>query len=242
MSRLDVGVFARPDWPDALIYERFKYLMDYLFWTGNEVVSYARSKNLNVHDLKRDDAIHEKVEDELKGADPVFFFHASHGGDNILTGQGMSNLICCPGAFPCPKPNHEVLSDRVTYTLSCSSAKELGPAAIEVNGISYIGYLPYLWICVLEGDDLDAVFKDIWAGGAIALIDGKTTGEAYNWLKRRYECWISYWEMNPGWEAPIMLWVLKADLQNLKLLGKRDARIRSTQTQVESMIKEEVRN
>ena len=228
MSRLDVGVFARPDWPDSGIYRRFDYLMDYLFWIGNEVVFYARSKNLNVHDLKRDDAIREKVEDELRGADPVFFFHASHGGDNILTGQNMSNLICSEGLYWCPYPNHEVLSDRVVYTLSCSSAKELGPAVIEANGISYIGYLPYLYISLPEGDDLDAVFKDIWAGGALALIDGKTTGEAYNWLQRRYEYWISYWEMNSGWEAPMMLWILKEDLENLKLFGKRDARIRST--------------
>lgn len=228
MSKLDVGVFARPDWPDGFIYRRFKYLMDYLFWTGNEVVFHARSKNFGVHDLKRDDAIRSKVEDELRGADPVFFFHASHGGNNILSGQGMSNLICCPGSYFCPEPNHEVLSDRVTYTLSCSSASELGPEVIETNGRSYIGYLPYLWLLLLEGDDMDAAFKDIWAGGAIALIDGKTTQEAYNWVQRRYEYWISYWEMNPGWVAPIMIWCLKEDYKNLKLLGKRDARIRST--------------
>jgi hypothetical protein len=154
--------------------------MDYLFWIGNEVVSYARMKNFNVHELKKDDAIRPKVEDELEGADPVFFFHASHGGDNVLTGQGMSDMICCPGTFSCPKPNHEMLSDRVIYTLSCSSAKELGPAVIGANGISYIGYLPYLYISVDEGEDLDGAFKDIWEGGAKALIDGKTTGEAYN--------------------------------------------------------------
>lgn len=241
MSRLDVGVFARPDWPDGFVDRRFRYLMDYLFWTGNEVVFYARTNNLNVHDLKKDDAIRQKVEDELEGADPVFFFHASHGGDNVLTGQYMSNLICCPGVYTCDKPNHEILSDRVTYTLSCSSAKALGPTVIDEHGISYIGYLPYLWICILEGDDLDAVFKDIWAGGAKALIDGKTTGEAYNWLKRRYEYWISYWENNAGWEAPIMLWILGEDYDNLKLLGKRDAKIRSTQTYIKSKIKEEVK-
>lgn len=242
MSRLDVGVFARPDWDDKPAERRFDYLMDYLFWIGNEVVFHARSKNLSVHDLEKEDAIRSKVEDGLRDADPVFFFHASHGGDNVLTGQGMSNLICCPGTFSCDDSNHEVLSDRVTYTLSCSSATELGPGVIGVNGISYIGYLPYLSMCILEGEDLDAAFKDIWAGGAIALIDGKTTGEAYNWLKRRYEYWISYWELNPGWEAPIMLSCLENNYENLKIFGKRDARIRSTQTQVESKIEEEVRN
>lgn len=238
MSRLDVGVFARPDWPDHRVGNRFSYLMDYLFWIGNEVVSYARMKNFNVHELKKDDAIRPKVEDELEGADPVFFFHASHGGDNVLTGQGMSDMICCPGTFSCPKPNHEMLSDRVIYTLSCSSAKELGPAVIGANGISYIGYLPYLYISVDEGEDLDGAFKDIWEGGAKALIDGKTTGEAYNWLRRRYEYWISYWENNPGWEAPGMLWLLKEDYNNLMIFGKRDAKIRSRKTIIEQEISE----
>lgn len=233
MSRMDVGVFARPDWPDGAVGNRFNYLMDYLFWMGNEVVSYARTKNFNVHELKKGDAIRSKVEDEIEGADPIFFFHASHGGDNVLTGQGMTDMICCP---PCPEPNHEILSDRVVYTLSCSSAKELGPAVIAAKGISYIGYLPYLWISVDEGDDLDGAFKDIWEGGAKALIDGKTTGEAYNWLRRRYEFWISYWENNPGWEAPGMLWLLREDYQNLKIFGSRDARIRSTKAMIESQI------
>jgi hypothetical protein len=240
MSKLDAGVFARPNWADRFIGRRFDWLMDYMFWVGNEVVFHARTQNLTVHERKRDDAVREKVEDVLRDANPVFFFHGSHGGENVLTGQNNTNLICCPGTHPCVNPNHEVLSDRVTYTLSCSSAEELGPSVIEVNGISYIGYLPYLWIIVLEGDDLDAAFKDIWAGGAKALIDGKTSGEAYNWVQRRYKYWISYWEMNPGWEAPFMLASLQADYDNLKLFGKRDARIRSAQAQVELKITERV--
>ncbi|MGB3921522.1 hypothetical protein, partial [Methanothrix sp.] len=63
-------------------------------------------------------------------------------------------------------------------------------------------------------------------------------GEAYNWLRRRYEYWISYWENNPGWEAPGMLWLLKEDYNNLKIFGKRDAKIRSRKTIIEQEISE----
>lgn len=227
MSGLDVGVFARPDWPDSYIGRRFDYLMDYLFWIGNDVVSYAITKNFEVHELNKDNAIRSKVENELKNTDPVFFFHASHGGENVLTGQGRSKMICCPGTSECPEPNHEILSDRVTYTLSCSSAQELGPAVIAANGISYIGYLPYLNFVPYEGEDADCAFKDIWAGGANALIDGKTTEEAHNWVKNRYEYWISHWENNSSWVAPVMLSALKDNYENLKIFGKIDARIRS---------------
>lgn len=140
----------------------------------------------------------------------------------------MSNLICSQGTSSYPNPNHEILSDRVTYTLSCLSADQLGPSVINIDGISYIGYDSLLYICLVEGDDLDAVFKDILAGGAFVLIEGKTTKDAYNWLKSRYKMWIEYWEMkSQSWIKPIILASLKYDSIALKLLGKKDAIIRS---------------
>jgi hypothetical protein len=237
MSRIDCGVFARPDWRDSLVNRRFLYLMDYMYWIGNDVTSYARDKDLFVNDIKKEDAIRPKVELALAEVDPIFFFHASHGGPAVLTGQNMSNMISCP---PYPNPNHEVLSNRVTYTLSCSSAAQLGPAVVEAKGLSYIGYGQLLWICLLESPEVDGAFRDIWGGGAKVLIDGGTTHDAYMWLKRRYLYWIAYWEMSPNSIAPVMLFCLKSDLRGLRLIGMRDARIRSMQKQIELKVKKKV--
>jgi hypothetical protein len=244
-SKMDAGVFVRPDWNDSGVNRRFSWLMDYAFWTGNDVVFHAMYRGLETHDLTRGDAIRLTVERVLKDVDPVFFFHFSHGAPNLLTGQNMSSLICSPGippnlicspgcpgispASPCTAPNHEILQDRVVYSLSCSSAKQLGRAVVQAHGISYIGYENSLYLFLLEGGDSDQMFKEIWAGGAKVLIDGGTTKEAYNWLRRRYEYWISYWEMKPPTnpQKVVALFCLNSDLDGLRLLGKKDATIRS---------------
>lgn len=226
MSREKVGLFARPCWPDAEVDRRFKYLMDYMDWIGDEVVAHAKKTDMEVHDKTGDDAIIANIERQLREVDPIFFFHASHGGKNLLTGQDGDILICCRGESLCRDPNYDILSDRVVYTLSCSSANELGPAVIQADGISYIGYEDDLTICLVERKDADAAFKDIWASGAKELLDGKTTGEAYDKIKQRYQVWIEYWELRPrDWLSPPMRDMLKWNLRNLKLLGRKDARI-----------------
>ncbi len=227
MSKKDVGLFARPCWADTKVDRRFLYLMDYLDWMGDEVVSHAKAEGMEVHDKTGDNAKRANIERQLRDVDPIFFFHASHGGDNVLTGQDMTNLVCCKGKYLCSKPNHKVLSDRVVYTLSCLSAKELGPAVIQADGISYIGYEEPLTICLVERKDADAAFKDIWTSGAKDLIRGKTTGEAYDKIKQRYQAYIDYWELRPrDWLRPTMLKILRWNLQNLRLLGRKDATIR----------------
>jgi hypothetical protein len=120
----------------------------------------------------------------------------------------------------------------VVYTLSCLSASELGPAAVEAGCIAYIGYKDLLWLATIQGPDTDHALFEIWTGGAKILIDGNTTKDAYNFLKRRYKFWIEYWEMIDGsstpdaWKAPVMLMVLEKNLKGLSLLGSLDARIR----------------
>lgn len=227
MSKRNAGVFARPCWPDTKVDRRFPYLMDYLDWMGDEVVAHAKKTDMEVHDKTGRDAIRANIERQLRDVDPIFFFHASHGGKNLLTGQDMSNLICCRGASTCRDPNQDILSDRIVYTLSCSSANELGPSVIQADGISYIGYADVLTICLVERKDADAAFKDIWTSGAKELIRGETTEEAYDKIKQRYQAYIDYWELRPrDWLSPTMLNILRWNLQNLRLLGRKDATIR----------------
>lgn len=225
MSRSGVGVFARPKWEDMLVGRRFKYLMDYLFWVGTSVVYYAKTVGLELTDLCGEDVVRSKVEACLKDKNPIFFFHASHGDYDMITGQNNCNLICCSDHAHKLKKNHDVLQNRITYTLSCKSAKKLGPQIIKRGGISYLGYNSNLRICLFEGSELDGAFKDIWVGGAKLLLGGKTVKEAYDWVMRRYEYWISYWEMSEHWARPFMLSTLRQDHSAFKLLGKEDARV-----------------
>ncbi|MGD8499126.1 MAG: hypothetical protein PVJ86_00670, partial [Phycisphaerales bacterium] len=122
MSIMNEGVFVRPRWDDSQTDARFAYLMDYGYWTGAEVVSYALDKKIGVHELTEDDAVRDELKNFLDYQDPIFFFHFSHGGEDTLTGQGMTTLICSNDFVENGNtfaPNDILLRDRVVYTLSC---------------------------------------------------------------------------------------------------------------------------
>ena len=235
MSTMDEGIFVRPRWDDEETDARFAYLMDYGYWTGAEVVNYALDKKLIVHELTEDDAVRDELKNFLDYQDPIFFFHFSHGGPDTLTGQDMTTLICCNNFDESDNtfaPNHILLRGRVVYTLSCLSASELGPKAVEGGCIAYIGYRDPLWATALKSAETDYALFEVWTGGAKALIDGKTTEEVYYWLRRRYKFWINYWEMIVGtnaedeWMAAPMLLILEKNLKGLTLLGDLNAKIR----------------
>ncbi len=235
MSRSNTGVFVRPRWEDQATDQRFAFLMDYGYWTGAEVVNDAHSRDFVVHELTEDRAVREQLSRFLDTHDPLFFFHFSHGGDDTLTGQDMSVLICSSPFTEAGNDfaaNDLLLRGRVVYTLSCSSGSVLGPRAVEHGCISYIGYQDPLWAVTIEGPDTDYALFEIWTGGAKALLAGKTTGEAYYWLKRRYRFWIAYWEMidatnsTNAWKAPVMLSALEKDLKALAIFGDLNAKIR----------------
>lgn len=235
MSIMNEGVFVRPRWEDKSTDARFAYLMDYAYWTGSEVVNYALEEKMGVNELTEEGAVRSELKNFLDYQNPIFFFHFSHGGTDTLTGQGMTTLICCNDFVEGDNTyaaNHNLLSNRVVYTLSCSSANELGPKAVEDGCIAYIGYRDPLWATALKSPETDYALFEVWAGGAKALIDGKTTEEAFYFLKRKYKFWINYWEMIVGtgsedeWMAAPMLMVLEKNLKGLTLLGNSNAKIR----------------
>lgn len=234
MSRMNEGIFVRPRWEDKSVDLRFAFLMDYGYWTGSEVVNYAHNKDFIVHELTEERAVRSELKSFLDSHNPRFFFHFSHGGVDTLTGQNMSVLICSNQFTENDNiyaPNDLLLRGRIVYTLSCLSASELGPKAVEHGCIAYIGYKDPLWLVTIEGSDTDYAFFEIWTSGAKALIDGKTTEEVYYWLRRRYKFWISYWETIDGttstnaWKAPAMLLALEKDLKALTLVGELNGRI-----------------
>jgi hypothetical protein len=226
---MNEGVFVRPRWDDKTVEQRFQYLMDYAFWIGGEVVNYAHNQDFFIHELRVERGIREELEEFLDCYDPVFFFHFSHGGIDTLTGHDMTVLLCCNNFVENGDnftPNHQLLRDRMVYTLSCLSASQLGPAAVADGCLAYIGYKDPLWLCTIEGSDTDYALFELLSGGAKQLIDGGSARESFYWLQRKYRFWIDYWEMidatnSPNaWKAPTMLMVLEKNLKGLSLLGE----------------------
>lgn len=73
------------------------------------------------------------LESMIRKHRPSFLFLNGHGSSDSVCGHNDKILIQSG-------KNEIILKDTVTYALSCSSAKMLGPAAVQAGALAYIGY------------------------------------------------------------------------------------------------------
>ncbi|GAA4461826.1 hypothetical protein GCM10023093_07270 [Nemorincola caseinilytica] len=69
----------------------------------------------------------------LKKHSPELVFLNGHGNSDCVTGHNQEILIKA-------NDNEQLLANSITYALSCSSGKTLGPKAVERGTRAYIGY------------------------------------------------------------------------------------------------------
>jgi len=109
-------------------------------WAG-EIIDFAKKKGVIVYDLFKDKAIRTEFEGRINKLKPDVIFLNGHGGDDCVTGHDNGVLVSA-------QENSELLSDSITYALSCNSGKELGPKAVENGTIAYIGYSDeFIFMC-----------------------------------------------------------------------------------------------
>ena len=73
------------------------------------------------------------LESMLKKHNPSLLFLNGHGGPDFVCGHNDQILIQSG-------KNEVTLKGAVTYALSCSSARTLGPSAVQAGATAYIGY------------------------------------------------------------------------------------------------------
>ena len=96
------------------------------------IINLAKSKGFMVLDLQRTKANRKELEGRIKKLHPELVFLNEHGNDESITGHDNEVLVGL-------EENHQVLGGRVTYALSCSAGKLLGPA-IAKEEATFIGY------------------------------------------------------------------------------------------------------
>lgn len=116
-------LFSRPDHDDITYY---------LFLFSKELVEMSHSK-FNCLDLKGNNATKSKVTSMIIDKDPSFIMFNGHGSSSCICGYKDEILIN-------KGENAELLRNKIVYSLSCSSALELGPESIKSGTISFIGY------------------------------------------------------------------------------------------------------
>lgn len=105
----------------------------YLSNWSTKIIELAQNKDLKVLDLNRDKAVADKVETMLTKQKPEMVIFNGHGNNKQVGGHQDKPLISMGH-------NEGLLRDKTTYAISCKSAKELGPKAVEKGAKVYIGY------------------------------------------------------------------------------------------------------
>lgn len=101
-------------------------------WSKKELEK-ADSKGIKVLDLHKQRANRKEVTSMILKQKPDLIIFNGHGDYNIVAGNKNEFIIILG-------ENENLLKGSITYSISCKSAKILGPASIKIGARSYIGY------------------------------------------------------------------------------------------------------
>ena len=205
-----------------------------------EAVTYG----IDVTHLFEDDATRVNLEAVLSSEDPAFVWLNDHGASNQVRGYYAVNILVSKGASHYAD-NADVLAGRVCYAFACSSSKTLGPDAIAKDCACYLGYNEDFWFSYNEDvynqylwlyEPIEYLLTDTWAQPffdaanqiPISLMQGKTTGVAFNDSQSVFQAAIDYWSESGAYEAPYILANLVFDKQHQSLLGDEYATVVSS--------------
>lgn len=157
----------------------------YLSSWSKDIIKAAIAKNIEVVDLHRGKATKKELEGRLRKINPSFVVLNGHGNDECVFGHNDEKLIDA-------KSNGDLLKGKVTYAVSCNSAKRLGKACADKN-TAYIGY-DESFVFNIERQYLSQPLKDKRAAQflipsnqvSLSLIKGHTAKESSESSKKLF--------------------------------------------------------
>ena len=117
-------LFTRPEHDDAT---------HYLSNWSLDSMRVAEKSGFQVINLHRDRANRKETESIIKKQNPNLIVFNGHGSPDSVTGDKREILIQAG-------KNEDILKQKITYAIACSSAKELGPKSVAAGAKAYIGY------------------------------------------------------------------------------------------------------
>lgn len=159
----------------------------YLSGWAVEIKKLAEEKGVEVIDLLKEKANAMEFTGRMEKLRPELVFLNGHGSEECVTGHDDEILID-------KKKNSHLLDKKITYALSCHSAKELGSVVASRDKTTYIGYSDkFIFVSDRNflsrpADDPKArPFKDASNQIMISLLRGRTTSDASSRSKERFK-------------------------------------------------------
>jgi len=106
---------------------------NYLYYWAKLVIEEAEKRNFKVLDLDEQKANLKDFSGRIKKVNPDLIFLNGHGSPTAIAGHNDEILVSVD-------KNESLLNDKITYALSCSSAKKLGQSSVKKGAKSFIGY------------------------------------------------------------------------------------------------------
>lgn len=125
----------------------------YFYVWSQEVIDFAKSKNIDVYDLKSKKSNEKEFMSYVKTRSPSLIFLNGHGNADIFTGYDNEPII---------KLN-SVLKDAIVYARSCEVGQNLGSKLIENGAKTFIGY-KRKFFCGYTPEKITKPLDDIIAG------------------------------------------------------------------------------
>lgn len=151
----------------------------YLYCWSEKVIAEAEKKHIKTIDLKGKRANKYEITKIINKTSPTIVILNGHGNYKSVTGFDNKDLISLG-------ENESLLTNTATYAVSCSSAKDLGPACIKSGAKAYIGYTDDFTFMIDESkitkpleDNTAKLFLEPSNQVGISLIKGNNAKEAY---------------------------------------------------------------
>jgi len=158
----------------------------YISSWAEEIIEIAKGKGIDIIDLYKDKANKQDFEGRIKKLQPNLVFINAHGSEDCFVGQNGEFLVLAGD-------NANLLEGKITYALSCHSAKILGIKVSQYKNSTYIGYLDkfiFLADARYIGKPLDdpkaKPFMESSNQVMLSLLKGNTAGESSEKSKNKF--------------------------------------------------------
>lgn len=202
----------------------YDYTTRYISSWAQKVIQYAQNKTTKVIALRNNRADKDIFRSVVKKTNPSFIFLNGHGDENVVTGDDNKTLISI-------KDDLHFLKNKIIYTLSCKSAKKLGPYCVKNGTRTYIGYTED-FVFTYDRFKRTRPYQDKIAGLFLnpsnvipfSLLKGKTTNESYKDSQNAFRKTIrnlltSESTIQQSSTIRFLIW----DMQHQVCLGNKDA-------------------
>ncbi len=198
----------------------------YLFHWGKEILKEVYPAQVQFMNLEGKEANKANVESYLKKQNPKIILFNGHGSDKTICGFKEESIIEMD-------KNDHILKGRIIYSLSCSSANQLGHNSVQKGAEAFIGY-ENSFVIYTDSEREATPLKDNIAASflkpsnrlSISLLKGNSAGESSNKSKNEFNKEIKKYLTEKSFEgseriAMALLW----DMDSQIVIGNNEARI-----------------